>query len=205
MKVMVVTGGIGSGKSLVCRILNASYGYPVYEADAKVKELYASKPVLLDAIEAAIGMTVRDADGKFSPRMLAAAIFTDREALEKVETVVFPALKEDFAAFAALHSDKEYVVFESATVLEKRQFDGFGDVTVLVDAPFEVRLERAVARDGMPREKVLERMANQKLMNELSNGGKDSRIGYVIVNDGMAAEVGEKVAEMLKKLSKQKC
>lgn len=202
---MVVTGGIGSGKSFVCRILNERYGYPVYEADAKVKELYVSKPALLDAIEAALGMSVREADGKFSPRMLAAAIFSDRGALENVETLVFPALKEDFATFMVLHSDKEYVVFESATVLEKRQFDGFGDVTVLVDAPFEVRLERAVARDGIPREKVLERMTNQRLMNELSEGGKDSRIDYVIVNDGMAAEVGKKVAEMLEKLSKQKC
>lgn len=199
MKVMVVTGGIGSGKSLVCRILSERFGYPVYEADAKVKELYVLKPALLDAIEMALGMTFRDADGRFCPHMLAAAVFTDRGALDKVEALVFPALKEDFAAFAALHSEKEYVVFESATVLEKPQFDGFGDVTVLVDAPFELRLERVIARDAMPKEKVLERMANQRLMNVLSEGGKDSRIDYVIMNEGKMTEVGEKVAEMLEK------
>lgn len=205
MKVMVVTGGIGSGKSLVCRILSERFGYPVYEADAKVKELYVSKPALLEAVETVLGMAVREADGRFCPRILAEAIFTDKGALDKVEAVVFPALKEDFEAFAALYSEKEFVVFESATVLEKRQFDGFGDVTVLVDAPFDLRLERAVARGGMAKAEVLERMANQRLMNMLSEGGKDSRIDYIIKNDGKVSEVYGKVTEMLAKLLKQKC
>jgi dephospho-CoA kinase len=75
------------------------------------------------------------------------------------------------------------VVFESATVLEKPQFEGFGDKIVLVDAPFETRLERACRRDGTDREKVLARMHNQKLMNELSAGGEDPRIDCRIVND----------------------
>ena len=75
------------------------------------------------------------------------------------------------------------MVFESATVLEKPQFEGFGDKIVLVDAPFEVRLDRACRRDGADRVKVLARMKNQKLMNELSAGGEDPRIDYRIVND----------------------
>ena len=81
------------------------------------------------------------------------------------------------------------MVFESATVLEKTQFDGFGDKIILVDAPFETRLERACRRDGADREKVLARMQNQKLMNDLSDESEDSRIDCKIMNDSTFEEL----------------
>ena len=71
MKVLVITGGIGSGKSMACRYLHSQYGWPVYEADTRVKELYASHPTLLSDIEAALGTDLRDADGVFNPKILA--------------------------------------------------------------------------------------------------------------------------------------
>ena len=76
------------------------------------------------------------------------------------------------------------MVFESATILEKPQFDGFGDKVILVDAPFELRLERACIRDGVERDKVIARMQNQKLMNDISDGYVDPRIDIRIINDG---------------------
>ena len=90
---------------------------------------------------------------------------------------------EDFNSFAGLCGE-EIVVFESATLLEKPQFEGFGDKVILVDAPFEVRLDRACRRDGADRERVLARMHNQKLMNDLSAGYEDARIDCKIINDG---------------------
>ena len=192
MKILVITGGIGSGKSEVCRIL-AQKGLTVqYNADAKVKELYDTVPGLLKSIEDRLGCSLRDEAGKFVPRCLAQRIFVDRQALETVESLVFPALMEDFLAFAG-NSGSPFVVFESATILEKPQFDGFGDKVILVDAPVSMRMERACRRDGADREAVKARMANQKKMNALSEGATDPRIDAVIVNDGSIAILEQKI------------
>lgn len=192
MKILVITGGIGSGKSEVCRIL-AQKGLTVqYNADAKVKELYDTVPGLLESIEDRLGCSLRDEAGKFVPRCLAQRIFVDRQALETVESLVFPALMEDFLAFAG-NSGSPFVVFESATILEKPQFDGFGDKVILVDAPVSMRMERACRRDGADREEVKARMANQKKMNALSEGATDPRIDAVIVNDGAIAILEQKI------------
>lgn len=199
MKILVITGGIGSGKSEVCRIL-AQKGLTVqYNADAKVKELYDTVPGLLESIEDRLGCCLRDEAGKFVPRCLAQRIFVDRQALETVESLVFPALMEDFLAFAG-NSGSPFVVFESATILEKPQFDGFGDRVILVDAPVSMRMERAYRRDGADREAVKARMANQKKMNALSEGATDPRIDAVIVNDGSIAILEQKIEIMMSDL-----
>lgn len=183
MMVLVVTGGIGSGKSEVCRILKGlGYGCQ-YNADARAKALYEEHPTLLGDIENSLGCNLRDDSGHFQPSKLASVIFTDRNALEQVEAHLFPAMMDDFRSFAG-SCGEGIVVFESATVLEKPQFEGFADKVILVDAPFEVRLERACIRDGADRQKVLARMQNQKLMNDLSAGYEDPRIDVRILNDG---------------------
>ena len=181
--VIVVTGGIGSGKSEVCRILKDMGFRAQYNADAREKALNKEHPSLLAGIESSLGCSLKDEDGRFVPARLAARIFTDAKALETVEAHLFPVMMEDFSSFA-VSSGEDVVVFESATVLEKPQFEGFGDRIILVDAPFETRLERACRRDGTDREKVLARMRNQTLMNELSDGYHDPRIDCVIMNDG---------------------
>ena len=170
-----------------------------YNADAKVKELYDTVPGLLESIEDRLGCSLRDEAGKFVPRCLAQRIFVDRQALETVESLVFPALMEDFLAFAG-NSGSPFVVFESATILEKPQFDGFGDKVILVDAPVSMRMERAYRRDGADREAVKARMANQKKMNALSEGATDPRIDAVIVNDGSIAILEQKIEIMMSDL-----
>lgn len=183
MTVIIVTGGIGSGKSEVCSILKDMGFRSQYNADSRAKALYEEHPSLLADIETSLGRCLRDEEGRFMPGVLASIIFNDTKALNVVEDHLFPALIDDFNEFAGNCGD-EYVVFESATVLEKPQFEGFGDKVIFVDAPFETRLERACLRDGADREKVLARMRNQKLMNALSDGLEDPRIDCVILNDG---------------------
>lgn len=90
MEVLVVTGGIGSGKSEVCRILERNGLKAQYNADSRVKELYASCPDLLEKIEEKLQSPVRDSEGRFRPQLLAARIFSDEEALAAVESIVFP-------------------------------------------------------------------------------------------------------------------
>ena len=99
MMVLVVTGGIGSGKSEVCRIMR-DMGYRCqYNADARAKALYEEHPTLLADIEKSLGCILRDEEGHFQPSKLAAVIFTDRNALEQVEAHLFPAMIDDFTDF----------------------------------------------------------------------------------------------------------
>ena len=96
MTVCVVTGGIGSGKSTVCSMMNRLYGCPVYVADDRAKELYLSHPSLLEDIEKRLVMNLRDSEGGFLPSLLAQRIFAEPEALKSVESLLFPVLMEDF-------------------------------------------------------------------------------------------------------------
>lgn len=196
--ILVVTGGIGSGKSLVCCMLAGQYGIPVYEADNRVKSLYAEVPSMLDDIESSLAVSVRNDEGEFVPQKLAEVIFSDPAALAKVEDIVFPQLKKDFASWLDSQG-KNVVAFESATVLEKSQFDGFGDVVLLIDAPAAVRLSRACERDGADEQRIRERMSAQKLMNRLSDGVTDQRVNYTIVNDSNVEVLSLKLREFVEK------
>lgn len=189
MEVLVITGGIGSGKTEVCRILQEIYGCGVYNADERVKMLYDVHPTLLDDIEKLVAEPLRDGEGKFVPSRLSARIFRDRSLLRQVEALVFPALVEDFETWAQQYSDTRFVVFESATVLEKPEFRGFGDKVVLVDSLVETRLERACMRDSAPRESVYARMLNQRMMNSISDGELQPEVDAVIHNLGTLTDL----------------
>lgn len=200
MKILAVTGGIGSGKSEVCRILAENGLTLQYNADSRAKELYVECPGLLDEIEKELGERFTDAEGNFLPSRLAAVIFSDAAAMEKVEALLFPEMIRDFHRIMAEAVQDQIVVFESATFLEKKQFDGFADIVLLVDAPFDMRLERACRRDGASKEAIIARMKNQRLMNELSEGLEDPRINYRVQNDGTRQELEHKVLSVLSQI-----
>jgi dephospho-CoA kinase len=198
--IIVLTGGIGSGKSQVCRILSEDYGFHVYEADARVKELYNTHPELLSRIEVALGASFRNAEGDFVPSSLAQVIFCDANALETVESLVFPVLIDDFNTWMSGITDDLPVIFESATVLEKPQFKGFGDKVILVDAPFQTRLERASRRDGVAKNMIYSRMMNQVMMNKISDGEIDPDTDAVIHNDCTLDELHQQVLLTIERL-----
>ena len=200
MDILVVTGGIGSGKSEVCRILKEVYGCGVYNADERVKMLYDVHPTLLNDIETMLGDTLRDDQGRFVPARLSARIFSDRSLLKRVESLVFPALMDDFKLWAAGYADDRFVVFESATVLEKPEFKGFGDKVVLVDSLVETRLERACLRDSAPRESIYARMLNQKMMNSISDGEMIPDVDAVIHNLGTLSDLKYSTIRVIRKL-----
>lgn len=202
MTVIVVTGGIGSGKSEVCKILADSGLDFQYNADMRVKRLYYEHPTLLTDIEAKLKCSLRDESGHFVPSILARIIFNDKHAMDIVESLVFPVLIEDFQTFCNNAEDRSFVVFESATILEKEQFKGFGDITILVDAPFDVRMDRACLRDNADKETVMARMRSQTLMNALSQGLTDDRIDAVIVNDGTLEDLERRTKKVISSFRK---
>ena len=200
MEILVVTGGIGSGKSEVCRILEEVYGCGVYNADERVKMLYDVHPSLLNDIETMLGDSMRDDEGRFVPARLSAKIFSDISLLRRVESLVFPALMEDFKLWAEEHVGEPFVVFESATLLEKPEFKGFGDKVVLVDSLVETRLERACRRDSASRENIYARMLNQKLMNSISDGEINPDVDAVIHNLGTLSDLKYSTIRVIKEL-----
>lgn len=200
MEILVVTGGIGSGKSEVCRILQECYSCGVYNADERVKFLYDMHPTLLNDIETLTGDSLRDGDGRFVPSRLSARIFSDRRLLKEVEKLVFPALMDDFRSWAEGYADDRFVVFESATILEKPELKGFGDKVVLVDAMVETRLERACLRDSAPRESIYARMLNQKMMNSISDGEMKPEVDAVIHNLGTLSDLRYSTIRVIKEL-----
>ena len=203
MKVLIVTGGIGSGKSTVCSMLEKDYGYPVYEADKRVKELYSVHPGLLTDIEESLGERFRNEDGSFQPAGLAARIFSDSADMQKVESLVFPVLVEDFENWKDANADKEILVLESATILEKPSILGLGDEVIVVDAPLQMRIDRAVRRDGISETVVLSRVASQKLMNEISEGHFPETVDYIIKNDSDMDTLAERVKAYVSMSDKQ--
>lgn len=200
MEILVITGGIGSGKSEVCRILQECYSCGVYNADERVKFLYDIHPTLLNDIETLTGDSLRDGEGRFVPSRLSARIFSDRRLLKEVEKLVFPALMDDFRSWAEGYADDRFVVFESATILEKPELKGFGDKVVLVDSLVETRLERACLRDSAPRESIYARMLNQKMMNSISDGEMKAEVDAVIHNLGTLSDLRYSTIRVIKEL-----
>ena len=167
MKTVILTGGIGSGKSAVCACLKAR-GVPVYDSDSRTKSLYDRDPALVGRLEAVLGIGLRTTEGRLDRRRLAGLIFSDPARKAAVEAVVHPAVLADFRRWKRWQRPKgwtygpvPFVVLESAIILSCPVFDGIGDRTVLVDADEEVRLRRAVARDGSDPEDVLRRIRQQ--------------------------------------------
>ena len=152
-----VTGGIGSGKTSVCRVFN-TLGIPVFSADPEARSLMESDPAIIKGINS---IAERDLyPGGILDRMyLAKLIFNDPEKLKRVNTLVHPAVFERFTDWA---SDKSapYVIMEAAILFESGG-NKLVDKVLSVLAPEEERIERVMHRNNLSREQVLERMRNQ--------------------------------------------
>lgn len=166
-----ITGGIGSGKSTVCRLF-AARGVAVYDSDAAAKRLMAGP--LREAVEARFGQESYR-DGVLDRRYLADIVFCDREALQALDAIVHPAVMRDFEAWAS-EQQGDYVVLESAILFEAG-LEKSVDLTVAVLAPEKLRIERTCRRDGTDAESVRRRIAAQMSDDELH-----ARADYMIVN-----------------------
>lgn len=152
-----ITGGIGSGKSTVCRLF-AQRGIAVYDSDREAKRLMTENAALREGIATLFGADSY-VDGALNRPYLASRVFTDAEALAALDALVHPVVAADFASWAERQTGP-YVVLESAILFEAG-LERAVDRTVAVLAPLELRLERTCRRDGCDREAVRRRMAAQ--------------------------------------------
>lgn len=170
MKTILVTGGIASGKSEVCRYLEDK-GFPVYDSDSRTKALYESVPGLKQRVEDAIGL----------PFDQVGIIFSDSAKREALERVVYPEVLADYLKWKS-SCKSGTVFFESAVALDKAVFDGQWDEVWLVTAPLEERLKR--------NPKAESRLGSQREADE-------SCADAVIVNDSSIEELHLKVDKLL--------
>ena len=152
-----ITGGIGSGKSTVCRLF-AARGVAVYDCDAAAKRLMAEDEALKGAIVARFGEACY-CDGVLNRSYLAEQIFGSDEAREALNGLVHPAVIADFERWAEEQAG-EYVVLESAILFEAG-LEKHLDCVVAILAPKPLRLERAMKRDDAQREQIEARMTTQ--------------------------------------------
>jgi len=172
-----VTGGIGSGKSLVCRIFSA-LGIPTYDADSRAKKLMTTDRILVESIKKEFGSLSYHGSGELNRQYLAEKVFQYPDQLQKLNALVHPRVADDYYHWLATHKKASYVIKEAALLFEAGSARNL-DKIVSVYAPEETRLKRVLARDAHRTEKaVKEIMANQ--MNEEE---KMKMADFVIKND----------------------
>ena len=163
---IVITGGIGCGKSVVSQILRVM-GYPVYDCDREARRLMADDPELREALANAFGQETFMADGSLNRAYLATRIFNDPGRLAQMNAIVHPAVARDIKRRRnAIGQERPFFV-ETAIYYES----GFSHLIVAdavwcVAAPLELRIARAMKRDNAPRANVVERIDNQMPQEE---------------------------------------
>ena len=160
MKVLAVTGSIGSGKSYIVKIFN-ELGIPSYDSDSRTKLLYDRDKELMNSLINLLGEDIVD-NGLLRRDIFAKKIFSDKSLLSEVESLVHPAVLRDFLAWSKVEGEKApFVIVESAIILRVPIFENVITHSLLVSAPLELKIERVVRRDNISREDVFARLSNQ--------------------------------------------
>lgn len=175
MQAIGITGGIGSGKSIVCELFRL-LGVPIYQADTRGKMLMNEDETLKSKIMAYFGKDVYKT-GVLDNKRLAEIVFNNGDALKKLNSFVHPAVFNDFNRWIELHKEAAYILKEAAILYESGAHLQL-DATILVYAPMETRIQRVMDRDSVSRDKVLARMQFQMPDEE-----KQNLCNYIIYND----------------------
>ena len=170
-----ITGGIGSGKSLVCSVLE-KLGVPVYYADQEAKRLMNTDQALKTSIKVLLGEQAY-MNGELNRKMVGKKVFGEPDLLKKLNHLVHPVVGHDFHIWSRKWDQNPYVVEEAAVLFESGA-DARLDMSVLVYAPSELRIKRVMERDGICRAEVEQRMSQQMDEDE-----KKSLADRIIIND----------------------
>lgn len=187
-----ITGGIGSGKSVVSHLLEVM-GVPVYISDIETKKLTATDDCIRRKLITLLGEDVY-AGGVLNKTLLANYLFSSPEHARQVNGIIHPRVKADFRQWAERHGDFPIVGIESAILIEAG-FAGEVDAVVMVYASRETRLQRAMKRDGATREMIENRMRSQ-----MNDEEKCRQADFVIINEGETPLIPQ-VLELITSLS----
>lgn len=176
---IAITGGIGSGKSVVSRIV-AAMGHPVYDCDSRAKWLMDSS----EEIKASIADSIDRAcikEGAIDRPALAAIVFESEEKLNRLNAIVHGAVRNHLAEWIDCEAEAgNDICFVETAILYQSGLDAMADEVWMVDAPLDLRISRVMNRNGLTREAVLARISSQ---DSFIPSAPHSNI-KIIINDG---------------------
>lgn len=173
-----ITGGIGSGKTLVCKIFEC-LGIAVYDADSHAKELMTTDGILVSQIKKEFGDLSYQSDGTLNRKHLSGLVFNNQERLDVLNGLVHPRVAVDYDTWVEQHQHDPYVLKEAALLFEAGSYQTLDEI-IVVHAPMYVRIGRVMKRDGRTEEQVKEiiqkqmpeedklRLANSVVLNDES-------------------------------------
>src|ERR1700758_2987050 len=175
MKVLGLTGGIGSGKSTVACIFK-TLGVPIYNSDLRAKELYFI-PEIKKQVEELLGTKAYRNSSTLNKKYISEKIFSDKILLEELNAIIHPAVGRDFESFKKIHADKNYIVKESALLIEAGLLKTI-DKLIVVTSSISLRIERIKKRDNLKKEEI-----EKILQKQLSDADKIKKADWVIENN----------------------
>lgn len=189
---IAVTGGIGSGKSYISHLLENMH-IPVYNADNEAKRLTVFDAGIRGELIALLGEEVYK-DGLLNKPLLASYLFSDPAHVLQINSIIHPRVRKDFTVWVERQEKCEIVGMESA-ILYEAGFQDTVDAVIMVYAPVELRIQRAMYRDGASEEQVRARIAAQ-----MDDEEKRRRADFTVVNDGVQLLIPQlnRIVEQLK-------
>lgn len=188
-----ITGGIGSGKSTIARILKAM-NFPVYIADTQASYLMNTHPEIRKEMQQYFGDEIYTGDGILNKTLLAGIIFENPEALARVNSIVHPRVMANFRQWT--HNQSSKLLFFESAILFEAHLDTFFDQIICVTASREERIRRVARRDKSSPEAIQKRIQNQ-----LDETEKCKRSDFIIYNDDDHMVIGQ-ILSILNKLQK---
>lgn len=189
---IAIIGGIGSGKSVVSRLFRLM-NIPVYDCDSEAKRLMNTSAALRSELIKAIDERVYKADGVIDRAYLASFMFGNAQHVALVNSIVHPAVRADFKQWAA-NTQASIVAVETAILFESG-LDADVDSIVLVSAPIETRISRAILRDHSNEQAIRQRMKSQMSDTELV-----TRANHIILNDDTTSLIVQ-VKQVIQKIA----
>ncbi|MFM7854204.1 MAG: dephospho-CoA kinase [Flammeovirgaceae bacterium] len=172
-----ITGGIGSGKSLVCKIFSC-LGIPVYDADSRAKSIMTTDGIVIDQIKTEFGSLAYNSDGTLNRAYLSQLVFNDKAKLTKLNQMVHPLVALDSNNWIASQRDKKYVLREAALLFESGAYQHL-DKVLIVSAPEPLRVKRVLQRDPQRKEAEVWKIIH----NQMNEKETVNRADFVLVND----------------------
>ncbi|WP_373511196.1 dephospho-CoA kinase [Persicitalea sp.] len=171
-----VTGGIGSGKSIVCRIFSC-LGIPVYEADARAKWLTNNDPDIKTEVMTLLGSESFAVDGSYNRKYVASRVFSEPDLLLKLNQIVHPRVFADSNRWLERHASQPYVIREAALMSRAGEGNTL-DKVIVVTAPLQLRIDRIKARDPQRTEADILAIVG----NQISEEARSKLADFVVDN-----------------------
>lgn len=172
-----ITGGIGVGKSIVCRMFQV-LGIPVYDADTRAKWVMQHDLALKQELQEAFGEATYTPAGQLNRPYLASVVFNNQERLSHLNALVHPHVGTDFEKWAARHPNAPYLIKEAALMFESESWRQMDEI-IVVSAPLAIRIKRLLKRDPHRSEDDIKAIISKQLSEE----AKIARANHVVNND----------------------